>query len=259
MRLASLATLIVDRLSPPWCLHCRAGLADGHTPLLVCRRCRGLFRPVDTRSRCRCCLRELTAGRDAGPRCLACRSAPPVDRLVAAWWYEPPLSDVLRRLKFGRLEALARPLVEAATARELTFVLEATERVVPVPLALWRRWNRGFNQAESLAGPLAERLGIPLTTALTRRTPVSRRQARLGRRLRQRIRQGGYLVREQYRGEIAGRSVLLVDDIVTTGATLAAAASALRAAGAREVLAFVIAATPRRGPRPAPGDTSGPA
>jgi ComF family protein len=174
---------------------------------------------------------------------------PALDLLLAVWWYERPLSDVLRRLKFGRLDALAFPLVDAAISREVCAPLEASDLVAPVPLALWRQWSRGFNQAESLARPLAARLGRPLFDGLVRRSPVSARQARLGRARRLRILEGGFRVGQRARDRVAGKSVLLVDDIVTTGATLAAAASVLRRAGAREVLAFAVAATPRKGAR----------
>jgi len=239
---------LADWLSPPWCLSCRSPLGGEPSALLLCSPCGGKLRPLDARRHCRCCLRPLeTAGREPR-RCLGCRAATPaLDRLIAAWWYEGPLRDVLRRLKFGRLEFLARPLVDAAIGREISTPLESVDLVAPVPLALWRRWSRGFNQAESLARPLAARLGRPLLDGLVRRLPVSPRQARLGRARRLRILDAGFRLRERARERVAGNSILLVDDIVTTGATLAAAAAVLRRAGAREVLAFAVAATPAKG------------
>jgi ComF family protein len=249
LELRTWGTRLADLLSPPSCLACGAPLGAAPSDLLLCAPCAGKIRPVDARLHCRSCLRPLAAPGDGRHLCLACRAEPPpVDRLLAVWWYESPLAEVLRRLKYGRLEALARPLVAASIAREICVHFEAVDLVAPVPLPLWRQLGRGFNQAESLACPLAERLARPLFDGLRRRLGATARQARLGRAGRLRLLAAGFRLRAASRERLAGKSVLLVDDIVTTGATLRAAAAALRRGGAREVLALALAATPERRP-----------
>jgi ComF family protein len=184
-------------------------------------------------------------------RCGQCREKPPpVDRLLAVWSYQPPLSQVILALKLRRLDYLGEALAAAALARlsgeqegraPERENLTAVDLVVPVPLPWRRRWVRGFNQAERIARPLAAALGVPFDEAL-RRIRASRTQRSLGRRRRLLGPEGTFGVRRS--ASVAGCRVLLVDDVVTTGATVTAAASALVAAGASAVMALALARTP---------------
>jgi ComF family protein len=174
-------------------------------------------------------------------RCGACRRRPPgFDRLLALWSYRPPLDAVVRGLKFGRLDYLGRHLA-AALAEELGDRISGCDRVVPVPLHWRRRLSRGYNQAERIARPLAGRLGLPLVPALARRraTPP---QSLLGRDERLANLRKAFRVTRP--GRIRGLHILLVDDVATTGATLDAAARALKHAGAAAVTALVAGRTP---------------
>jgi ComF family protein len=158
---------------------------------------------------------------------------------------------VIRALKFRRLDYLgahlARDLAEVAAA-------EAAERaggwdlVVPVPLHWRRRWRRGYNQAERIARPLARLLGAPCAELLRRRR-ATRPQTGLARGERLANPRGAFTLRAGPMGRrrcrrLEGGRVLLVDDVVTTGATLRAAAEVLRRAGTREVVALAAARTP---------------
>jgi ComF family protein len=206
---------------------------------------------------CVTCGRPLAvAAAPRGYRCGACRRAPPpFERLVAVWSYQPPLSKVLLALKLRRLDYLAEGLAAAALerlqARDELAELATVEVVIPVPLHWRRRWWRGFNQAEAIARPLAKALGVRHCDALRRRRSGPSQRS-LGR--------GGRLVGpagsfgQRPGASLSGRRVLLVDDVVTTGATLAAATEALRRAGAREVIALALARTPEPG---AKGSESG--
>jgi ComF family protein len=118
--------------------------------------------------------------------------------------------------------------------------LAAVDLVVPVPLHWQRRWARGYNQAELIARPLAERLGVPLRQALRRRRGTTP-QATLSREARRRNLKSPFAGR----AVLAGERVLLVDDVVTTGATLHAAAERLRSQGAGTIIAAAVARTPR--------------
>jgi predicted amidophosphoribosyltransferase len=116
-------------------------------------------------------------------------------------------------------------------------------QLVPVPLHPARARRRGFNQAERLAASIGRRTGLPVTDCLARRGPAGERQ--LGRGREERL--GGIAGSiELRRGVPAPPRAVLVDDVVTTGATLAACAAALRDAGSREVAAVAYARTPGR-------------
>jgi ComF family protein len=235
---------IADLVLPRHCLACDASLVGAAAPLGLCRACQGRLRPLDPRRRCRGCLRPLPPALSGRPRCLACATVgAPFDELVAVWSYREPLRTVLHGVKFRRLDFLAENLAHEAVARGALASLPPLDAVVAVPLPLARRLARGFNQAERIAAPIAGRLDRPLVEALRRRAWDSRRQSALGRSARRRNPAGGLQLRPAA-AALEGRTVLLVDDIVTTGATLAAAAERLREAGAARVVAFALAATP---------------
>jgi ComF family protein len=112
--------------------------------------------------------------------------------------------------------------------------------IVPVPLHWWRHWRRGFNQAEALARALARRLDLPVRRPL-RRIKATEKLAELSPTERARALRGTFRARKG--PGLAGRTVLLVDDVLTTGANCGAAARALKQAGAARVVVAVIART----------------
>jgi len=257
-------------LLPASCLSCDRPLGAGLQPLGLCLPCRGKLRPPP--AGCAVCGERIEAAslRRLGPGvlCSWCRSRPPAfDRLWAAWRYEGPAAAVIGGLKYRRLDYLGGHLAQAMVAAMVTRPLggqsaagESGDRhpgddergggawdlVVPVPLHWRRRLARGFNQAERIARPLAARLGLPMRPVLRRRraTPA---QARLGRAERLGNLDEAFDVRQTLlRGRgmrLDGAHALLVDDVATTGATLDAAARALREAGAECVTAVVAVRT----------------
>jgi ComF family protein len=216
--------------------------------------------------------------RQKGSVCLPCWGRLPwtpglrlrPDPLRALLWsaeYRGPIRRLVHHLKFETLDYLGPILGEemavrlapllaghrAAPAGAVSLAgLPRPDLVLPVPLHWWRRCRRGFNQALLLAGPLARRLGLPMERRLLVRRRAGRRQLGLSRRERLRSLEGCYAVARRARagagaGGIAGRTVLLVDDVATTGATLEACARVLRRAGAAAVIGCVLARTPRVG------------
>ncbi|GAB4513541.1 MAG: ComF family protein [Haliangiales bacterium] len=180
----------------------------------------------------------------ATPRlCHRCRRAPPpFARADAVYRYGGELGRALRRLKDQRRPELARalaPLLRPELARRSAHV----DVAVPVPLDWRRRFQRGFNQASLLLDYAARGLALPVDRGSLRK--VRRTSSQRGLDLRQRVANvtGAYAVAARRRDRVAGRRVLLVDDIMTTGATLAACARALLDAGAREVEALCVART----------------
>jgi ComF family protein len=267
---------LLDLLDLPWprhCLACAVGLpsasessegAEGIVrgrwsgsnapPLCLCPDCSARLVAIDRSAACRTCARPLAPlppGSEAG-RCGACLADPPAfERLIALWRYEEPLRSVVEALKFGRLDFLgahfARALGgELARLRSETGWV-APELVVPVPLPWPRRLARGFNQTELVSGPLGAALGRPAPRALARNL-FTRRQTGQGRRGRRAA--GPFRVRRPE--AVAGRSILLVDDVFTTGATVRGASAALTRAGASRVEVAVVGWTPlERGGEPA--------
>lgn len=159
----------------------------------------------------------------------------------APFLYEGPIARAIRGMKFSGWHALASHL--AAAMAEVTGGLPA-DVVTWVPLHRRRLRRRGFDQAEVLARALAARLDLPVDRLLVRRRPTPAQARRAGRDRRRALR-GAFV----HRGPATG-SVLLVDDVLTTGSTAAACAEALRRAGAGGVSA-VVAARALGGPVPA--------
>jgi ComF family protein len=129
-------------------------------------------------------------------------------------------------------------MLSAALPRDRAF-----DVVVPVPLHWRRRWQRGFNQSELLAGATARRCGIPMWNAV-RRLRATEAQAGLTNAVRRRNVAGVFRVKPRVR--VAGMRLLLVDDVMTTGATASACAAALKRAGAKSVALLALARVDRR-------------
>jgi len=233
-------------LLPAPCLGCGIPVPGAAVPFGLCAGCRGRLCPLDTATACAACARPLVGHLPRGFRCGRCRDHPPAfDRLLARWRYEAPLDGVIAGLKFRRLDYLGRHL-GLALAEAFAADLAGLDLVVPVPLHWSRRLLRGYNQAERIASPLADRLGLPLVHALQRRrlTPA---QSTLPRGARLANLAGAFEPRPLPAGiQLPGRRVLLVDDVATTGATLDAAAHALKRGGAAVVVALVAGRTPGR-------------
>lgn len=230
---------------PAVCLAC-SGTATGSAHLGLCLACRG--RLVPPAAGCAACGAAIPAAAlsrlPTGWVCGECRRRPPAfDALLVPWSYEGPVQAVVQGLKFRRLGYLGRHL-----ARDLRDLLVAGgdtwDLVVPVPLHWRRRWLRGYNQAERIARPLAAHLAVPCVEGLRRRR-ATRPQTGLAREARLANPREAFAPRRRPRTpRWEGRRVLLVDDVVTTGATLRAAAAALRSAGVESVTAVAAARTP---------------
>ena len=222
------------RTVPSQCAICHAWPAQR-----LCDDCVRRF--ARQRPRCRTCALAVPEG---VAHCGACLRHPNgLDACHAAVDYGYPWSGVLQAFKFrgdpgwaGALATLLRstPWVEPA--------LEAAELVLPIPLAPQRLRMRGFNQAQLLAQALAP---ARVQAGLLLRTHDTPAQSGLDRARRLRNLARAFAVEPLRAAQLAGRQVLLVDDVMTTGATLQAAAAMLRQAGAARVTALVLARTPQ--------------
>ena len=212
---------MLELLFPGRCAAC----GSGSWPL--CGLCAASI-PVITPPLCARCGRPAE---EPTPRCNDC-PPPPIDLARAPFLYDGPLARTVRALKFGGWRALAQPL--AAAMAQAAGRLEA-ECITWVPLSRKRRIARGYDQAEVLARELSRHLGVPAEGLLRRIRETPSQASRSGRERRKALR-GAFAP-----DGTAPRSVLLVDDVLTTGATAASCATALRSAGAARV-ALVIAA-----------------
>ena len=222
----------LDLLWPPRCLACD-GLAWDEAVPGLCADCAAAL-PV-IRSPCPRCGREAGTWALAGP-CAACRGEDlDVDGVVAPLRYRDVARDLVLALKFRRRTPAARPL-GALLADAVVSAGRPGDLLVPVPVSRARFRRRGFDQADEIARVVAALTGIARDArALVRHRDVVA-QSGLSRARRRRNPRGAF---RAVRSRVAGRCVLLVDDVVTTGATAGACARALRRAGAVHVVLAV--------------------
>ena len=218
-------------LLPSQCAICHAWPSQR-----LCGLC--LARFAGDRPRCRTCAQRVP---DGVVRCGACLThPPPLDACVAALDYAYPWPHLIADFKFRRDPSWARSLAGLLrTAPGASALLANADWVVPIPLSPERLAERGFNQAQLLARQVARPGTLRRDLLLrVRHTPA---QSGLARDARLRNLARSFAVLPERRSLLLHRKVLLIDDVMTTGATLHHAALAVRAAGASEVSALVLA------------------
>jgi len=170
--------------------------------------------------------------------CIFCQQTPPPYAALRSWAiYNGPLRNAMHRLKYSRDialgEVLARPLLEML--HQLDWPIDL---ITSVPVGVARRAERGYNQATLLAFPLALAYGKPFRSQALQKARETRSQVGLNPAQRRENVSAAFQARPEI---VAGRRVLLVDDVTTTGATIESCASALSTAGARQVFCLTLA------------------
>lgn len=225
----------LDLLFPPVCGGC------GKTGTRWCADCRSNI-PKVMAPLCKIC--GLPQAREGV--CPTCKKSPPRYKILRSWAvFDSPVRDALLRLKYRRDMALGEAL-STQIADFLSGLGWPVNVVIPIPLGKRRIKERGYNQVEMISMPLAEKLGIPYTSKALVRARETRSQVGLSAEERLKNVNGAF----EARNKALGKTILLVDDVATTGATLSSGAEALYSAGAEEVFAFTVArALPRHGLR----------
>jgi len=210
----------------------------------VCGPCLAATQPISAEFFCIAC-RTPFLNRfplDESGRCALCRlGLAGFDEVYSFGWYEGGLRKMIHLFKYTGVRPLAR--VFGKYLKRALPIDREFDVVIPMPLHWKRRWNRGFNQAALLAREVARRFNVPVSS-LVRRKRATPTQAGLTHAKRRANVRGAFKVKRGVR--LHGLRVLLIDDVLTTGATAAACARELKRAGAAHVTVLALARTDRR-------------
>ena len=234
---------LLGLIYPPTCIACQGATGAPHA---LCAACWSGIRFIE-RPYCERLGTPFPVDLGMALHSPAALADPPVfERARAVAEYDGTASALVHRLKYGDRLELARALggMMVRTGAEL---LVDADVIVPVPLHRYRLWRRRFNQAMALSSVVARESGVPCDPFLLSRVKHIRQQVGLTKAQRQQNLQGAFRVSEDARPRLAGKRVLLVDDVLTTGATANAASRALLRGGAAsvDILAFARVVTER--------------
>lgn len=240
-RFAELTRGIAQLLYPNACLLCESAEAET-APFRdgLCSSCHQAV-STDTAAVCPRCAATVGPHTDVSNGCYACRDRSfPFLAAVRLGSYEGPLKEAILRMKYSAGEPLAE-MIARVFARECAVQVKdrGIEMVVPIPLHWRRRWVRGFNVAATLGEELANQLGANFAPHALRRVKPATQHTQPSATARMENIRGVFFCSP--RASLAGRTVLLVDDVMTTGSTVSEGARMLKAAGAKAVFVGILA------------------
>jgi len=251
MHLSSLKyikTFLLDLIFPRFCLGCQKEMASKQS-VLVCDAC---FGKITLNSGVQCHICGLRISVPEGHK--KCHKKTPLRGLFAASHYENPiLKEMIHRFKYQSVESLKKPLAEliiAYIAKELLIDKLANSVLVPIPLTLKRKINRGFNQSELLTKEIGKFLNCPVINLLKRKKFTSPQAEISDWQKRKENISGAFCLNPKLIGsgnqsdqsdQSGLKKVILVDDVSTSGATLEEAARVLIQAGIEEIYGLVVA------------------
>jgi ComF family protein len=219
-----------DFLFPPLCFVCENLLAAEEA--MVCASCLSTMRPV---------LRTDQHYQDTRAR-LSAEGA--ISQLVAAYYFETggPLQSIVHHMKYNGMPSLGKLLGKQLGERVKEELAGGeVSAIVPVPLHFSKKRERGYNQSEYVCRGMSSVLGVQVEPTLITRKRYTRTQTQLNREERRQNVAGAFLVQRRAQPGIKDATLLLVDDVITTGATMQSCAQVLMAAGAKRVIACAAA------------------
>ena len=221
----NLLETIAEWLFPSYarCLGC--GDERGCSQPFLCDECAGMLRKAN-----------VTAGRNEWRK----RG---IESVAFVYYYGRPVSGIIRALKFRGARILAKPTATSVATDIADLLRERFHHgydcIIPVPLHPARLSERGYNQSELLAREVSKLCRIEMRTDIITRTRHTKQQSKLSGKERGKNLLNAFSVK----GDLSGKSILLLDDVITTGNTVCSCAEALKAAGAKEVRAIALAGT----------------
>ena len=242
--IGSIVRLALDVALPPQCASCRAPLGDGAGLCAACWSKLSLIEPPY------CARLGIPFTYDPGPGLLsmeAIANPPAYDRARAAVRYDEIARALVLAFKYGDRLDLA-PMMGRWMARAGGALLPNADALIPVPLHWRRLWARRFNQSAALARAISEISGVPVVDGALRRVRATPQQVGLSKPERADNVQGAFRVPRDRKSEISSRRLILIDDVLTSGATVDTCARALLRAGAAhvDVLVFARVVAPAR-------------
>jgi competence protein ComFC len=221
-----------DFILPQACILCDEEIERG----MICDNCLE-YLPLVNPPLCSICGRPSKKG----TRCASCDSESPVDHGRAWMLFIPPSDKVIHHFKYRRKARLAQLLGRAMAGMiKADHLLSQADVIVPIPLFWWKKLRRGYNQSDILAKIISSETDIG-QQALLKRIKNTRTQTRLTDEARRKNVLNAFAV---YDGDISNKKVLLIDDVLTTGATMKECARILKEHGAAAVYSCVAAITP---------------
>ena len=237
-----LFTALLDVILPPICHICHSFIPNAGT-LHICPTCRDLL-PLVLSPLCPVCGIPFV-GTGSNHRCGVCLTTPPhFDTARAPFLYEGSIRDLIHSFKYSQKTHLRNPLALLALEEIGNLWAEQNPHlIIPVPLHRSRLRLRGFNQAVLLGRVISQHLSLPMQTDVLVRTRPTEPQIDLSAAKRRVNVKGAFAIDKPCR--VTGKTILLLDDVMTTGSTLDECAHVLKNAGAESVIAATIARTAR--------------
>jgi ComF family protein len=236
-----LARGLLDFLLPPVCLACDRLIAAGDASRLVCRRCRSLLRPPPSPICQRCGAPSLRTGRAATEMCGLCESWPAhITHARTAFLLQPPADRIVHQLKYRGWHCLGAVVGETLARVEMPAAMRESNAVIAVPTTRSRIRERGYNQAGLIAESFARQTQRSLVHWLERAGSASS-QTTLQPAKRAANVAGAFRLRPGSEDRVKNARILLIDDVLTTGATVSECAGTLADAGAASISVLTFA------------------
>lgn len=231
----SIGKSFLDLVYPPICLNCHEMLGDSTAKL--CPSCMQLLIVIDPATRCPYCFSpKFNPHTDSS--CVDCRKqACVIDRIGAVFDYEGPAATLVKRMKYGGQFYLSKGIGAYMTAQFLALDWPIPDLIVPMPMSRLRKFERGYNQSELIAGVMGGLLNCQVVSVL-KRSSGDFSQAGLNHEQRVQLKSDAFsLINET---DLYDKTVLLVDDVMTTGSSLRCCAEVLRRAYPEKIYALTF-------------------